>query len=353
MCIKFPFNYLLSGLCLIFAACRGQGQAPVKVEMPNLVQPLSGSLVPQIDGEIRGIWQDSKNNLWFVSNGNGVFRYDGHDIVNFTTQHGLCSNNVWMVQEDKAGNIWFKTYLLPKGEIALCRFDGLTFESIRPESAVLNSPIQDGFLLCDYYLDGKTVCGLQLPHTSPIKNVGNTKYHYDIYATRFDRNGDAWFGTCMAGLCRYDGKAYTWFADTALSAPIRDIFEDRDGTLWVGNNGGGLFRFDGKNFINFSKAHHLDNPDFATTLTSKPGSMARIWKIAQDRQGNLWIATIDNGIWRYDGQNLTNYTTKDGLGTNAIWTLYVDKDDRLWVGTAETGVYFFDGKRFEQFVGAQ
>lgn len=353
MRINLLFIVLLSFLSLVFTACRGQGQIPAKVETPNLVQPLSGSLVAQINGEIRGIWQDSKNNMWFASNGNGVFRYDGRDLVNFTTRHGLSSDYVWMVQEDKAGNLWFKTYVLPKGEIVLCRFDGLNFETIRPESMALNGPLQNGFLVCDYYDDGQTVSSIQIPHTSPIQNVANTKYHYDIYATWLDRKGNAWFGTCMAGLCRYDGKKYNWFADKELSAPIRDIFEDRDGTLWVGNNGGGLFRYNGREFINFSKAHHLDNPDFATNLTSKPGSMARIWKITQDRQGNLWIATIDNGIWRYDGQNLTNYTTKDGLGTNAIWTVYVDNKDRLWAGTGEAGVYFFDGKRFKQFVGAQ
>jgi hypothetical protein len=50
---------------------------------------LVGEAVHQIDGEIRGIYQDSKNNLWFASNGNGVYKYDGIVIVNFTEKQGL------------------------------------------------------------------------------------------------------------------------------------------------------------------------------------------------------------------------------------------------------------------------
>jgi ligand-binding sensor domain-containing protein len=344
------FNILLFSTLVVFSNCHGQGQVPTNSETPNSAQSLTHDSIAPIEGEIRGIWQDRKGNMWFASNGNGVFKYDGKSLVHFTEKDGLSSNYVWDVEEGMDGNMWFKTYLRSKGgEIAFCRYDGHSFELIQPNAIAINSGFQGGFLLCEQYFDGQTLSEVQIPKTSPRNNPSGNTFSYDIYASCLDRKGNAWFGTCSAGLCRYDGQSYIWFADQDMCAPIRDIFEDRDGTLWVGNNGGGLFRFDGQRFVSFSKEHNVHNPDFPMNLKSRPGMISRVWKTAQDKQGNIWIATIDNGIWKYDGKNLTNYTTQDGLGTNAIWTLFVDKDDQLWVGSADDGAYRFNGKGFERF----
>ena len=96
---------LVGGLLIILSSCNAQGQksATRNVETAPL---LLGDTVTRIDGEIRGIVQDSKNNIWFASNGDGVYRYDGQIIVNFSEKHGLSSNYVWMVMEDEAGNIY-------------------------------------------------------------------------------------------------------------------------------------------------------------------------------------------------------------------------------------------------------
>jgi ligand-binding sensor domain-containing protein len=194
------------------------------------------------------------------------------------------------------------------------------------------------------------------PETSPIQNEENKRFHYDIFSTCKDSKGNLWFGTCTAGICKYDGKTYTWFDNKELGSAIRVIFEDRNGIIWAGNNGDGLFRLDGNNFINFSKEKNLHNPDFEKYPIGKPGLLSRVWTIADDKDGNLWIGTIDNGVWKYDpsadqtGRNsLTNYTTKDGLGIDAIWIIYRDKKNQLWFGTAGDGVYTFNGERFEKW----
>ena len=81
--------------------------------------------------------------------------------------------------------------------------------------------------------------------------------------------------------------------------------------------------------------------------------MARVWTITDDKQGNLWIGTIDAGVWMFDGKTLTNYTTKDGLGSDFIWTIYKDKQGNLWFGTDGAGVYTFNGKTFKKFIIAK
>ena len=84
-------------------------------------------------------------------------------------------------------------------------------------------------------------------------------------------------------------------------------------------------------------------------MKGKPGTLARVWTIAEDKTGNLWFGTIDAGAWRYDGKSLTNFTVKDGLGSNAIWTIYKDKAGNLWFGTDGGGVCKYDGKSFIDF----
>jgi Two component regulator propeller len=340
-------NFLVA--TTLFASCNGQYQESVESKLDKTANILVGDTVTKIDGEIRDIFQDSKNNIWFASNGEGVFKYNGKTITQFTEKNGLVSNYVWMVEEGKDGNIWFKTNIRPQDVDAICYFDGYKFKTISPGMNILDYNFQDGDLLFDYYYDGKSLSKIQLPHTSTIMNEDNIRHHYDIFCTLKDRNGNVWFGTCTAGICKYDGTTYTWFDNKELGAAVRSLFEDSDGTIWAGNNGDGLFKYDGKDFVSFSREKNLHNPDFEKYPIGKPGLLSRVWTIADDRQGNLWIGTIDNGVWMYDGKTITNYTTKNGLAIDAIWKIYTDKQGRLWFGTEGAGVYVFDGKKFKQF----
>lgn len=340
---------IIFGALTIFFSCSGQGQKTTNKQIETSSSWLIGDTVYRIDGEIRGIIQDSKNNFWFASNGNGVYKYNGKIIINYTEKHGLSSNYVWMAKEGKDGKIWFKTNVRSKDVDAICSFDGYAFKTVQPDTSFVKYNFKKGDLIFDYYLDGKILSKIQLPHTSPIKNEENKRHHYDIFTTYIDKSGNVWFGTCTAGICKYDGENYTWFDNKELGSATRDINEDRNGRLWTGNNGDGLFRYDGKNFVNFSREKNLHNPDFEKYPIGKPGLMSRVWKITDDNQGNLWVATIDNGVWSISDNSVINYTTKDGLPMDNIWTVYTDKQGKLWVGTEGDGVYTFDGKKFNRF----
>jgi ligand-binding sensor domain-containing protein len=338
-------NFLLL-LMVFISSCNGQNQKLVESEFQQTPNIIIGDTVSEIGKEIRCIFQDSKKNLWFATDGEGVYKYDGNTIIQFTDKHGLCGNFVWNVQESKDGTMWFKT------KDAICYFDGKKFTTKQVDEntfQTMNYNYLNNGLLVEYYYNEKSLVKIQLPQTSPIKNDTNSQFHYDIYCTYKDRDGNLWFGTCTAGVCKYDGKTYTWLDNKELGAPVRSIFEDKSGAIWIGNNGYGLFRYDGKSLINFTKEKKLENPDFIKTFKSKEGTLARVWTITDDKQGNLWVGTIDAGVWMFDGKTLTNFTTKDGLGSDDIWTIYKDKNANLWFGTDGAGVYTFNGKTFEKF----
>ncbi|MEJ1096171.1 MULTISPECIES: two-component regulator propeller domain-containing protein [unclassified Pseudoxanthomonas] len=70
-------------------------------------------------------------------------------------------------------------------------------------------------------------------------------------------------------------------------------------------------------------------------------------KIAQDKNGYLWLATAD-GLVRHDGTGFRVWQLGEGLRENEVMWVEVDADDQVWVGTLGAGVALLDRKR-EQF----
>lgn len=56
-----------------------------------------------------------------------------------------------------------------------------------------------------------------------------------------------------------------------------------------------------------------------------------IYTMEQDAKGYLWIGTGE-GLCRFDGQNFTTFTTKDGLAEDITTSSYINKDSVLWLG---------------------
>ncbi|HUN66327.1 MAG TPA: two-component regulator propeller domain-containing protein [Bacteroidota bacterium] len=315
----------------------------------------------QISLHIQTILQDKKGNFWFGTDGDGVCRYDGKSFTYFTVKDGLCSNYIRKIVEDQSGNLWFAT------RDGICRYDGMSFRNfslqedlptygfaatLRHREAVdIWFGTRDGA----YHYNGITFSYLSLPMAAAdVKRrkdqPGYNGSEYSVYCTLADPAGNLWFGTEQRGVCRYDGASFTWFADNGLMGnPVRAMFQDKSGTIWFATNGAGLIRYDGKAFSNFTDDKGLNNKDFRKTLKGKPGTLARVWTIAEDNAGNLWFGTIDAGVWRYDGKSLRNFTVEDGLTSNAVWSIYKDSSGALWFGTDGGGVCRFDGKKFVNF----
>jgi ligand-binding sensor domain-containing protein len=337
-------------------------QAVASKEATN-IDVFGASFTSKIDKNITSVLQDKNGNYWFGTNGEGVFRYDGRTLVQFTDKDGLANNQVQTIQEDKLGNIWFGTSLY-----GVSRYNGRAFTTFtdKENSQLAGNPdkdwkIEPGDLWFAaaggvYRYNGKSLTYLPFPKTDHVQPQPplNRLTPYSVYCILKDKKGNVWFGTQSMGVCRYDGKTFTWFTEKGLAGPaIRGLFEDKNGNLWFGNNGYGLFKYDGKSITNITKENGLGNDEFMKTskLSGKPqpSTMARVFTINEDYSGTIWVGTFDAGVWRYDGKNLTNYTTKDGLTSNAINTIYKDKKGKLWVGTYAAGVCIFNGVAFTSF----
>lgn len=324
-------------LLIVFAVCRCEAQlTPFISEKGKRVHAAAN---------IRAIYEDKKGNYWLGSDGEGLYRYNGKTLTLFTTADGLSHNQIRDIQEDRRGNIW----LVTGGDI--CSYNGVGFRKMGGNVTPVKEWQQEAGSLWFPAFKEKGVYRYDgtIFHYYDFVREKKSKVPYDeygIYCIYTDRAGNIWFGTQNKGVCRFDGKKLTWLKDKGLDgAAVRSIYQDGKGNMWFGNNGYGLFKYDGKTLSNVTDEQGLGNPDFIKKLNGKEGTLARVWAIDEDKDGYLWIATIDAGLWRYDGKNMKNFTTEQGLPANSVTAVYKDRKGKMWFGTVGD-VCTFDGNRF-------
>ncbi len=346
-------TFLVCLICVLICWSNDQSRCA------EIIHAKTGSAL-RTDKPIRCMFEDKLGNVWFGTDGDGVFRYDGAVFSRFSEREGLANGFVISIQEDQAGKLWFGL----RG--AASRYDGKSFTNIAYKEA-LHSDLATTFRSKPgdlwfgapdgaYRHDGQSLVAIPLSQTDGDHKFqpANSPTPYSVYSIFKDKLGNVWFGTEQRGVCCYDGTSFSWLTEKGLNkAAVRSIFQDRTGTLWFGNNGGGVYRYDGTTLSNFTEEHGLGNPDFLTTLKGKPGTLARIWTIGEDQAGNIWFGTIDAGAWRFDGKSLTNFTARDGLGCDGIWTIARNRAGGLWFGTDEGVVLEYNGKSFSRLAGPQ
>ncbi len=68
-----------------------------------------------------------------------------------------------------------------------------------------------------------------------------------------------------------------------------------------------------------------------------------------DNDNNLWFVTYLDGVWKYDGTKITQYTVQANSKDITLFSIYKDNNGDLWLGTHENGAYKFNGKTFVKF----
>jgi ligand-binding sensor domain-containing protein len=122
--------FLLLGILTVLTSCNGQAKnnksnSGILNEQTTIEKPTN-----QLSKHLWYVFQDTRSNYWFSSNGEGVYRFDGKTIVNFTTKDGLANDTIRQIQEDKFGNIFISTF----GGIN--KFDGKIFTSLQPSKCL-------------------------------------------------------------------------------------------------------------------------------------------------------------------------------------------------------------------------
>lgn len=352
-----------------FISCNGQINNKSQITKEGIPHLTIGDTVKNLSNSIWIIFQAQNGDYWFGSDTNGIFRFDGKTIVNFTERDGLSSNRIRNIQEDKHGNIYFSTLA------GIDKFNGSSFTYLKPIKNMFpnsNWKLQSDDLWFSiigkngekgpYRFDGENLYQLEFPkhfmEDDYFKRFPNNAWSpYEVYFIYKDQKGNMWFGTSNFGLCRYDGYTLSWmYEDHLTNVPnggsfgIRSIIEDLHGSFWICNS---QHRYtmtpdfveeNGNRFIKYHKEKGIDN------LKSADGfNYIYFMSAVVDSSNNLWLATYDDGVWKYNGKSTTRYEVKEGPKDYTVFSIYKDKKGNLWLGTHAGGAFKFNGLSFERF----
>lgn len=277
----------------------------------------------------------------------------------YTVDNGLSNNNIVALTQDHDGFIWVGT------NHGLNRFDGYGFTTFRHDprdsTSLSNSEISSLFTDSAGRLWVGTNDGLNLFNPgwlsferfyvySPEQEQPGSERRINVIFE--DRSHRIWVGT-SGGLFLFDPteRTFTRYRFEATSAVgitdfpynldyITAIFEDRDDRIWIGT-AAGLNLLDSSRGT-FSRFEVPGNP--AACINGE------VRDIVQDENGNLWVATIRNGIYilQEQGAALRQFVSRAGdsgsLPSNSIRDIHITKNNEVLVGTSE-GLAVFDPTR--------
>src|SRR5262249_3978356 len=103
----------------------------------------------------------------------------------------------------------------------------------------------------------------------------------------------------------------------------RSIAEDTEGNLWIANQDLGLFHLRGSKVIQKIPWGKLGRKEFASALDFDPLT------------GGVWLGFFQGGIAYFrDGKVQALYGVADGLGEGIVGDLRLDQDGTVWAATA-------------------
>jgi len=280
-------------------------------------------------GTIHEIVQTPDGYLWLATE-SGLLRFDGVRTVPWLPPAGesLPSNDIRGLLAGRDGTLWLGT---AKGLASW----------------------KDGKLTQYPELAGRDVATLFEDHEGTVWAAGT--------------NWEAGF-SAPAQLCAIKGRnIHCYGSDGTFGFGVTDTYEDSRGNLWLGT-ANGIWRWkpgppvhypapalmqSGLSGLIFAR-HALIEDGHGGLLVSgyrgiwhladgkvepyrfpSPPPQFREAKLLRDRDGGLWIGTLDAGLLHVHQGRMDVFTTADGLSGNSVESLFQDREGSIWVATID------------------
>lgn len=309
------------------------------------------------------VLEDNQNRVWVSLKGGGFGYYDSvtDKVEYFYNEPGarnhLFSNNIGVWYYDPAGLLWIRTD--ERG------VEKITFQQNAFDQQLLVNPgeFQSDNEVRGIWEDrkkrlwmGTKSAKLYILENGKPANIQFTNMPAQglglVYTIMQDRNGAVWLGTKTHGLykavplnkeeTRYQLYNYTTDANDPTSISSNEIYallEDKAGRIWVGSFENGLNLM--VNEDDQVKFVHDRN-----ALRDIPANIFRkVRNIAEDKQGNIWVATTDGLIIVNPKTPKFTYAMYQkipgdqySLGNNDVQYIYRDSRNTMWLATSGGGL---------------
>jgi Signal transduction histidine kinase len=317
---------------------RHNGDIVVGTSGLGLLQVTDSKKARQIGGAIADVigihemTEDSQNRLWIVTEEQGLVCFDGNKTTRYFTDDTFRSQ-LRSVREGKDKKIYVGTanaglYVL--GEKGIFEHIAVTGDLHIVE--IFNN--SRGELVLGY--DGKGI-GIFNPQTGVLKN--NPYYSREIdlslskcYSITEDRTGNMWFGLLQKGIFMQPREEHFFHYMGYKLGPnnligqacVTSVLIDSRGWTWVGTDKDGLYSFDGNDRPVF---HYKAN--FPSTILG----------LTEDQRGRIWIGSFRQGCGWIDVASRTYHQQPLPQGNAvSVFGLECDKQGNLWMATMGEGL---------------
>ncbi|QNH16420.1 GGDEF domain-containing protein [Xanthomonas sp. SS] len=320
---------------------------------------------------IHAMTEDRQGRLWLLFEGNGLgcLWPDGRFDYQPAPPDLPLANSFPRIAVDDRGRVWIGS------------LDGLLYRDTQgvlrraPQSFGLPPGLAwpyrdaDGTL---WLVAGENVYRLQGERAVLVQRLPGYGH---FTAMLRDHDGALWLGTENQGLLRIGRHGIEHMApgEVLPNGRVVSLLEDAEGSVWIGANGG-LFRLRETLFTSYTRRDGLSG-DYARALLEAPdgalwigsaagldrmaadgsiapsglrnadGSAPSVLSLARGRDGDLWVGTYADGVYRLrDGRVRRHYDKGDGLPSGHVRAISVDGAGTVWIGT-QRGLVRIDGEQ--------
>ncbi len=268
-------------------------------------------------------YQDFEGSIWLGTEGGGVYRFCGEDLLTYTTDNGLKTNFVMSIAQNADGELWLGTFgegIARKSENYFVSYE--LPEGIKQNYVYSTSFDNMGNLILGTGNGIRKFDGITFKPYLINEDLGNKT----VICFLNDTKGRTWIGSSK-GLACFSGEKNLPVdpPKRLVAATILKIFEDKNSTIWFASEEG-IFSYDGISFH-----------DHKFSSKNKVGS---VLNVAEDSFNNLWFGTSD-GLLFFDRKTFKTIMLSDNFSSNQIVSLDIDEDNVLWAATFN-GIYHFD-----------
>ncbi len=310
-----------------------------------------------VQSTVHSIYQDKNGFVW-IGTEEGISRFDGENVKNFTEPKDLFNHWIIKINEDKSGNLWI---LNRRGE--LWAFNKAGFSRISSAGCYIKDfavADNDELILLHYdgsvniFSKGVTLTLPGLPE--PVYNMFQTEKAL-IFAGRnriyFYKGGEIYKNIRAPGLL------------------ITSLFI-KDNILLAGSESNGILSFSD---AGWGKKGILQDKKISAILQSGKGRLwyltdeglftgdenqtAKIFPdpekkditlqtITADHDGNIWCGAFGFGVFIISDNLFRNFSKTEGLVSNTIFNIVIGKDYVL-AGDGRGGNSIFADNRWKKF----
>ncbi|MFN8489686.1 MAG: two-component regulator propeller domain-containing protein [Caldilineaceae bacterium] len=304
---------------------------PVKVQCLDFFASAEDSTKSMARGKLTHLLLDPAENVYYATDGGGLSRYDGKNWRTFVLPNEpLVGDQIHSLAQTKDGSLWIAT---EKGIQQLNPTTNATAQVFTPENSGL--PLSDTGVLYADKAGGVWFGGQGASYFNgsnwAIYTAADGLANGLVQAIAIDSQQRVWLGT-KSGLSIWNGSSF-FNLSKATGLPSDDVtalLADGD-KMWIGANGGGLFRFE-QNQLQLFDTEKMGLP--SSTITA----------LAKDKNGLLLVGT-NRGLARLQEGVATPLGEMNGY---AITNIKVMPDGKIWVGTLDDGLFYFDGQTWSE-----